>query len=488
MKSIKVISKDISGISELNKLYSNQGYLIIKQEIGKLGISKSDVMNFFKSFHIKHEKRAGTIIQNFQYDPICNTNKYYLFPRFLLDDVKLFFDEFGISTNVLDFEYPANLGDSNLEMKTLIWNEKNHLLNNIIIPKIKKSGGLTLQLDTGKGKTVILSRIIQEFGLKTVIFAGNILLQKQLYQDVTEHLGLTSDKIRLVGGGNKNHPDANIWIVTINTASKLNKDPTIWNQFGLSIFDECHKFCSAKRIFIARQCCTKYKLALSATVEKNWNWKEIIYNCGSPVNGNDYIKSESIDGNVKIIKYYGPPEYTKSLKSNSGMVSTAFMSRQFMKDSYRTSILISETIRLLESGHSVLALTNINDFVWNFYELFQVKTNWKYRVGIINSDVSDKEKHYAKSSCQLILSTYGSCSEGVNIPRLTAMVFLTSFVGNGIQISGRSLRGKSDITREYIDLIDMNTSLKKQFASRGEIWNNRKFTQEIAIEKYRNEN
>lgn len=280
----------------------------------------------------------------------------------------------------------------------------------------------------------------------------------------------------MLGGAGGGDDDSDIWIAVINSATKLHKkNPNIWEQFGLSIFDECHMYCSATRLTILQNCQTKYKLALSATVEKNWNWKEIIYNCGALIDGNKIIFSKKIPGKVKVIRYYGPPEYTQKLRSKSGLVCSAYMSDQFSQDDIRNTMIVNELIKQITKGHKILAFTDIKKFVYTIKDLIDNDERFiDVHVGVMTADQSSTEKAGTISDADIILTTYQSCSTGINIPRMTCAVFMTSFKDNGIQISGRVLRGSgSDKVRKYIDIVDQNTSIKSRFLSRKKIWEER---------------
>ena len=97
------------------------------------------------------------------------------------------------------------------------------------------------------------------------------------------------------------------------------------------------------------------------------------------------------------------------------------------------------------------------------------------KAGIINGSTSEEERSEIKKNCNVIFTTYSSGSDGFNVPNLTAMVFASSYVTNGKQISGRILRGKYMPKKEriYVDLIDSGTSIKKRINKRIKIWEER---------------
>ena len=72
------------------------------------------------------------------------------------------------------------------------------------------------------------------------------------------------------------------------------------------------------------------------------------------------------------------------------------------------------------------------------------------------------------TSGRVLFSTFSYAGTGVSIPKMTAMMFLTPRKAAMKQIIPRCLRRGSDLTipRVVIDIVDVGTCLKKQFAVR----------------------
>ncbi|CAN0384720.1 unnamed protein product [Ascophyllum nodosum] len=102
-----------------------------------------------------------------------------------------------------------------------------------------------------------------------VIFAGNTILAEQMRYDVTDALDLKD-------GDELNY---RITICLINSGTKiLSRDPKFWNNYGMAVYDECHKFCAEKSKQLMCRVACDYKLSLSATVIKFWNHL-LIFHC-----------------------------------------------------------------------------------------------------------------------------------------------------------------------------------------------------------------
>lgn len=356
------------------------------------------------------------------------------------------------------------------DFATELWPEKKRIID-AVMAKLPA----TLQLDTGKGKTVILSNIIHQLGCKTVVFAINKLLQQQLHQDIQQHLN-TSD-VGLVGGGHKytSFSDHAIWVIVINSALKIPRAD--FEVFDFTVFDECHRFLSEKNFELMRTCTSRYILALSATVTKKWNWTKILHHCGSFVDGDSFVNSEQIPGKVRVIRYKGPPEFTQKLLNVNGDMCCAYMSEQFSRDPYRNKMILHLVKELLEDGHCVMVISNTNDIITKLYTELDHPSK-----GLLNADTPAKDRPRILGESEVIFTNYASSSEGVNIPRITSMIFLTSFVNNGQQISGRALRGKSSKPRLFVDIVDKH--MESQLSSRMHVWQDRGFEIEERVINY----
>ena len=434
---------------------------LVSSKAIKTAEMSSIFLEFVKTYRIEFVRQIGRRSVTEVYQPFKFAKGGVIIPRFLHDATAelLEAEEELICKDTSNNEY---------QFMTELWQEKQAIIASVM-DKLA-TGGCTLQLDTGKGKTVIIANIIYRLGARTVIFAANTTLQTQLYEDIKQHLG--ADGIGLIGGGHGNviDPLIPIYIVVVNTAVKM--PSSTWDVFDLTVFDECHRFCSPVNFKLMKTCKSRWVFALSATVTKTWDWTKILHHCGEFVDGN-VSNSPQMPGIVRVIRYRGPPEYTQRLTSASGMMCMAYMSEQLAKDPARNDLVAQQLRLLLSEGHGVMIISNTNGIITKLYDqLKDSLTNNK--PGLFNALTKPIEKKRIKDESMAIFTNYACSSEGVNIPRITAMIFLTSFVNNGIQISGRAMRGNSPVTRVFVDIVD--TPLKHQYQTRLETWKARGFS------------
>jgi hypothetical protein len=135
-------------------------------------------------------------------------------------------------------------------------------------------------------------------------------------------------------------------------------------------------------------------------------------------------------------------------------------------------------------GHNIFVFSNINEMVDIMHYTFAAEKPEGIIIGKINITTTKEQDEATKRDANVIFINYSSGSDGLNIPRMTAMIFASSFRNNGIQISGRAMRACYDVNmvREFVDIVDCNTSIKNQLTDRSKVWKKRQFEiREIVI-------
>ena len=77
----------------------------------------------------------------------------------------------------------------------------------------------------------------------------------------------------------------------------------------------------------------------------------------------------------------------------------------------------------------------------------------------------------------VVLTTYGYSRRGISLPDMTAIVLFTPRRNGTRQVQGRILRRGSDesIVRQVVDIVDVRTGLKGQFADRRKVYTEKKY-------------
>ena len=459
---------------------------------------------YLESLQVVHFKQIGKNRKRFVYKRTLITDKKFLVPYYMRDYLKEFCKMYGIN---MSFPLIGNKIDkeNNLEFIGDLWVDKIELIE-LISSTFRRTFGTTLSLGTGKGKTAILSYMLTILPVsRIVIFVDNVGLGIQMMGDVMKNIKIDREDILLIGGtveSKKEKEDEPVNIGKTKEEDKIYQDikggdniykrltiackisafnilennPDYWNTYDIAVFDECHTFCSPKYHRLLTDIIVDYKFALSATVDKYWNHKLINDCCGETINGNEYIKDTEFKIAVHIIRYEGPPEYTQNINNEkTGMLDVNKMAEQFDKDPYRNQLILNLITDALTRHKRVIAISRLNAVLEKTAILLR-KAFPDLMIGIINSNYTKEEKRITKEKADIVLTTYGSGSTGLDLANATCMIFLTSYLCNGMQISGRALRGKDciEVTREYFDIVDSNTKVVRRLAERMKVWKARR--------------
>ena len=120
-------------------------------------------------------------------------------------------------------------------------------------------------LPTGAGKTIISLEIISIERVKTLIVVPTLVLLEQWKHNLVSYLNIPESEIGEFGGGKQEIKD--ITIITYDSAHLYTK--RLRNTFGLLILDEAHHLAGSSYETIADGYITPFRLALTATLDKD---------------------------------------------------------------------------------------------------------------------------------------------------------------------------------------------------------------------------
>lgn len=386
-----------------------------------------------------------------------------------------------------------------------------------VVDQLTQTSGITLKLNTGQGKTWIVSKVIWHFWQNTIIFVQNKELQHQMCTEIEQHTGITW--ICKIGGDAKtkdkkqlaeflgvmpnpgrqsegvkpnpgqpheepvsNYVDHNlrsseshpgfgitppfIGVAVYKTAYNLYQEhgPGLWDRFYLAVYDECHCYCNPTGIPLLKCCNTPMKFALSATPDDGWNTKLVQLWCGMLYDGDAVMPKKNIQGKVKIIKYYGPKYLSESQKDSHGTNNFIDTLRVIEQDEYRKQMGIKEVFDLYEKDMYPLVFFQHVDYMQSVKRSFEEK--YSLEVGMLFSDTPKQDREEIKMNAKIIFTTYKFGYVGLNIPNVKSVVFFEPHKTLGKQVNGRALRDVSETTRIYVDIVDMVSFLGGQLRAR----------------------
>lgn len=337
-------------------------------------------------------------------------------------------------------------------------------IKNSVLDELGQKGGCNLILKTGMGKTYIAAKVIEALGVPTLIITNNKEIMRQ-WEDIlpaTLFYGEIKERSYL----------------TIGVIHTLLKQPREWfSAFKFFVFDEITEYLSAERrkIFWFPP---EYILGLTATPEDKGEKTKILkyfagrfltFNVENPIKWN--IK-------IKLIKYFGPPEFTRKLISKIGYVSATEMNKQFEKDPRRFEILCD----LIEkyADHNLFIFCNTCNYARKLYEKCNVPDKY-----LLMGKEKTAEMSELNEKAKLIFTTYSYSTKGVSINRMNGIVMAQPRRNNITQLVGRILRGQTaDKPKIIIDLVDSRTTISSQLKDRKKVYKTIFPEINFEIEKY----
>ena len=501
-------------------------------KIGKLGIvitfKDKNIYNmcvdFVKGNFYSKVENMFTPSKNktyYLYYIVSNLNKI-LIPRFLLDrflkyvkqinppgEISYTCNAFGNSVG----NSVGGVGKYNVvEFDTINepWENKKKIVQHIMkVYEDPFHAGLILDIPTGAGKTVILSHITKlyvEMGYRVHIIVTVMGLIKQTIEEFTD-----TKYIRQLGGKkcpgvakyNKDEDKSNYRVLVSSIFSLVNlmKERSIYDEFDdymLTCIDEPQMITTTNKFEVLKMIQTRNMLGLSASADKSIIIREYIGDIYKPP-GFENVKLEC---NVIKVKYYGSDEYCQNMRrwfAELGEELNCSMQTNLLieKDPNRNKMIISFIRELLGRHECVLLLSKNLDHIDTLFDMIlnagtSVKVDDKKTMGHVIADEdqdllfvkwtgvrTEEQVDYAINKANIILATYDSFGVGTNIPKITAMIYSTSYKDQykQIQFLGRAMRPHKDynhILREIYDIVDMNVFLKNHFGDRTKVYKNKK--------------
>ena len=126
-------------------------------------------------------------------------------------------------------------------------------------------GIVTLIMKAGRGKSFLAMGAIHVLKMKTCIVVPT---DKVMFGWKKILTNLFPNNTVGLYYGKKKQPNADIIVMMINTAVSKSIDQDFLNQFGFTVFDEIHRYCSPSFSEVFRRLNTRYVLGLTATPDR----------------------------------------------------------------------------------------------------------------------------------------------------------------------------------------------------------------------------
>lgn len=360
------------------------------------------------------------------------------------------------------------------------------------------AAGLILELEAGLGKTFVAAIVIARRKVKTLYIVPNEYLLEQAADDLRRAMpGLSIGRYY-----HKCKCDGDVVLMIINSAAAITSDSRAViaplgnvflrdyiKQFTLVIYDEVHEYASKERSQVFQNIGGKYLLGLTAEATQRADKLDFVchMNVGKvypaeSIPGFDVPETDRYTSETTILKYYGPREYCNNIVSRIGMLSAYEMSKQMIRDPYRTRLIVDLVKKFYNEGRNI--------FVWCDMRGIDILLCELLRAEGIAASLGDEEPEpepscrtvaalmggidksaiEAAQNARVIVATYQYAYRGVSLPKFDTMIFATPRRAKIYQTLKRIFRagGNTQIVRKIIDIVDMKTKLKSQLTTRKE--------------------
>ncbi len=375
-------------------------------------------------------------------------NKFYL-PRFFGESN---FGEISESKlkepKSIDLEFAGELRDY---QNNII----NCYMNNII-----KGGGL-LEIPCGRGKTVMALKIISNLKVKTLVIVHKGFLMDQWIERIEQFL--PGAKVGKIQGQEIDIDDKDIVLGMVQSLSTIDYPSYIFEDFGLTIIDECHHMGAEVFVRSLFKIVTKYVLGLSATMQRKDGLTkvfkmflgDVIYkekrddSFDVTVRCYDFIVNDEEFNNTKY-DFRGNPAYSSMITKICSYDKRSDFIIKIVKD-----LIDSDKERqIIILGHNKNLLT----YLFKSIESNNIATVGYYVGGMKKEQLKESEDK------QIIIATYSMAAEGLDIKTLTTLIMATPKT-DVTQSIGRILRTKHS-SPLVVDIVDTHDVFKNQFKKR----------------------
>jgi superfamily II DNA or RNA helicase len=342
--------------------------------------------------------------------------------------------------------------------------------NNIIDKYIKhvgSSGGGLLDVEPGKGKTVMALNIISKLQKKTLVIVHKTFLMNQWLERIQTFL--PNAKIGKIQGDIIDIENKDIVLGMLQSLSNKKYDSTIWDEFGLCIFDECHHLSAEVFSNIMINVVTNYNLGLSGTMTRKDGLTKVFEYFIGPVVHKE-VTDITCEVLVKSIKYHNDTMFDDIKTDFRGNPMYSIMINRLNCDDRNTFIVnIVRNELNINNDQQIMILAHTKTLIEElFIGITEFETSIGYYVGGMKED-----KLKQSESKKIILGTYAMASEGLDIKTLTTLIMATP-KSDVCQSVGRILRSKHS-SPLVIDIIDPHIIFKNQYKKRCTYYKSKKY-------------
>ena len=474
LKESKEIMKDLEKIDlplGCNTILSVNGYSIPKNGVPAHVISKVRRDLTIEPFVDRPEFGTNVIpIKIFE-----ESEKRVYMPRF-----------YGISTFGLPKEDKLTNNDKMIkDLPGMTFNPNITLRENQVpvvekmVSHIKTNFGGTLSIYCGGGKTLMALNIASRFRLKTAVICHTTDLMYQWKEEIKK--ALPNAKIGIIQQDNCIMKDRDIIIVSLKTLSLKDFPVGIFDEIGLTIWDEIHLMVTQLFSKGFMKMITPYSLGLTATPFRKDKCERIFYNFIGPI---IHYEKRAPNNTVRVDCVVYKAQNMKIEKNFKGdmLYTTTVVNVCYSEERIKFIADIAAKI-VSQIGRKLLILSEYVQHLKDLKEAIEKATKERQKKNLVARPIKcglyigemKNEERVVSRECDVILGTYKIASVGMDIPDLNTLI-LASPRKDIEQSVGRIFRKNGNLHPRIIDIIDDHSIFVSQGRVRKEFYKQYDYT------------
>lgn len=435
--------------------------------LGKKGYSilKSD-LNIKEELFIRNELTVKPYlpkspIKSESFPIYRESSKKYYVPRYFGTDN---FGEFS--------ENKLSLGDDiNIEFKGELKDFQTNIVNKYITA-VKDSGGGLLDVEPGKGKTVMALYIISKIKKKTLVIVHKSFLLNQWVERIQQFL--PDARVGKIQGQIIDIENKDIVIGMLQSLSQKEYPDTLFDCFGLSIYDETHHLGAEVFSRSMMKAITNYTLGLSGTMQRKDGLTKVFKMFLGDVIHKEKTNTKEHKVLVKAIRYsVDDDDYNEIKYDYRGNPLYSTMISKLCNYNHRSEFILKVLEKELNKNkdQQIMILAHNKSLITYLYKAVEhrnIASVGYYIGGMKEEDLKKSENK------KIIIATYAMASEGLDIKSLTTLL-MASPKTDVCQSVGRILRTKHT-SPLVIDIIDSHDIFEKQWYKRRQYYMKQKYS------------
>lgn len=345
---------------------------------------------------------------------------------------------------------------------------------------LKETGGCTLKVVCGYGKTACSIFLARKLGLKTIVIVPRVKIISQWKSEIERFI--PGARVGIIQGTTKEIENVDFCVATLQTIGLKDFKALDFKSFGFAILDEIQFYAANKMSTTLWKVYSKYNLGLSATPERADGLDKIFdWYLGSSVVKSDRPMHRTHNTVVRIIY---PPEkfYDKRIES-TGNINLAGMINELVKSKERFKLLREQIDDVLKDPmRKVLVMADRREYLKSLCDETKEKHPNKecllFLGGSSKKRLKEIDADLIEEKYDIIFATYSLIGVGVSIDYLNTAIFASPKKDKMCeQASGRIMRKDHAIEPLIIDIVDNNGIFKNQARSRRTLYNKKKWIQ-----------